>query len=76
MQPLESLLPVLGQLDLVALEFERAPQRLPHGPFVFDHQDLHVRIVAPEGEICVRTPCKQGLLREVLANVQLRLRPA
>ena len=30
-----------GELDLVPLELERAPQRLAHGPFVVDHQDLH-----------------------------------
>ena len=44
----ERLGAVRGELDLVALELERAPQRLAHGALVVDDQDLHVRIVARE----------------------------
>src|SRR6187200_1336001 len=40
---LERPLPVLGELDLVALELERSPERLAHGSFVVDYEDLHRR---------------------------------
>jgi hypothetical protein len=39
-----------GELDLVSLELERAPQGLPHGPFVVYDQDLHGPIVLVEAE--------------------------
>ena len=46
LEALERLVAVGSELDLVALELERAPQRLPHGPFVVYDQDLHGPIVA------------------------------
>ncbi len=45
-EPVQRLAPVGGELDLVPLELERAPQRLAHGAFVVDDQDLHGSIVA------------------------------
>ena len=45
LEPLERLRAVLGQLDVVALELEGAPQRLAYRALVVDDQDLHVRIV-------------------------------
>ena len=39
----ERLLAVGRQVDVVALERERAPQRLANRPLVIDHQDLHRR---------------------------------
>src|SRR6185312_4798707 len=74
LEALERLRPVLGQLDLVALELERAPQRLPDGPLVVDHQDLHRRIVAAEAEIRVRTPCKARHLRKLLSGSHVALK--
>ena len=76
LEPLERLRAVLGELDLVALELERAPQRLAHGPFVVDHQDLHERIVAPEAERRVRTPCTAASLRELLGDLHVVLKGA
>ena len=40
-QPLERLLAVARELDLVPLELERAPQRVAHGAFVVDDENLH-----------------------------------
>jgi hypothetical protein len=57
-EPLERLVAVLGELDLVALQLQRAAERLAHRPFVVHDQDLHVPIVASEAENCVRAPCK------------------
>ena len=45
-EQVERLLPVGRELDLVALELERAPKRLAHGPLVVHHEDSHARIVA------------------------------
>ena len=42
----ERLAAVVRELDLVALELERAPQRLAHGALVVDDQDLHGSILA------------------------------
>ena len=42
-EALDRLGPVGSQLHLVALELERAPQRLAHCAFVVHHQDLHGR---------------------------------
>src|SRR5207248_10547663 len=50
-----------GELDLVALEGKRAPQRLAYGCFVIDDEDLcavHVRIVA--GKIESELRASQG----------------
>ena len=41
LEPPKRLLTVLGELHLVALELESAPQRVPHCAFVVDHEDLH-----------------------------------
>ena len=50
----EGLQPVVGELDLVALELEGAAQRLAHRPFVVDDQDLHGSIVRIESENWLR----------------------
>ena len=68
-EPLERLVAVLGQLDVVALELERAAQRLAHGPLVVDDQDLHVRIVRDQREKFL-DPLLEQALREFLGNVQ------
>jgi hypothetical protein len=39
-----------GELDLVTLELECAPQGVPHGPLVVHDQDLHGPIVLVEAE--------------------------
>ena len=51
----ERLDAVVGELDLVALELERAAERLAHGPFVVDDQDLHGSIVRFESEKSLRS---------------------
>jgi hypothetical protein len=40
-KPLESLAAVGRELDLVALERQRALQRSTHGGLVVDHEDAH-----------------------------------
>jgi hypothetical protein len=50
LEAVESLVAVGGELDLVPLELERAPQGLSHGPFVVYDQDLHGPIVLVEAE--------------------------
>jgi len=40
-EPLERFRAVRGELDLVALELERTPQRLAHGRLVVHDQDAH-----------------------------------
>jgi hypothetical protein len=50
LEAVQSLVAVGGELDLVSLELERAPQGLPHGPFVVYDQDLHGPIVLVEAE--------------------------
>ena len=40
-QAVECLVPVTGELDLVALELERAAERIPHGGLVVDDQNPH-----------------------------------
>ena len=74
LQPLECLRAVLGQFDLVAFELQRAAKRLPHGPLVVHHKDLHVRIVAPEAERGVRSACTSRALRDFLGNLHAALR--
>ena len=44
-QPLDRLLAVAGQLDVVALELEGTAERIPDGGFVVDDEDLHTVIV-------------------------------
>ncbi len=39
LEPLERLATVDGKVDLVALELERAPQRVAHGTLVVDDED-------------------------------------
>ena len=46
-EPDERLVAVGGELDLVPLELEGAPQRFADRAFVVDDQDLHVPILAP-----------------------------
>src|SRR6266511_3554133 len=46
LEPVERLVAVRCELDLVALELERAPQRLANGPFVVDDENLHAPILA------------------------------
>ena len=62
LEPLERLDAVLGELDLVALELERAPQRLAHGPLVVDDQDLHGRIVRLKLKTRENSPAQRPLL--------------
>ena len=50
LQAVQGLVAVGGELDLVTLELERAPQGLPHGPLVVYDQDLHGPIVLVEAE--------------------------
>ena len=50
LEPLERLASVLGEVDVVALELERAAERVAHGRLVVDDQDLHGRIVRFESE--------------------------
>ncbi len=52
-QPLERLLAVLGELDLVPLELERTPQRLANGTLVVDDEDLH-------GPHCALSPQREA----------------
>ena len=52
LDPAEPVGPVDGEIDLVALEFERATERVTYGTFVVDHEDLHARIVGPESCLC------------------------
>ena len=40
-EPFERLLAVVRELDLVPLELERAPQRVAHGAFIVDDENLH-----------------------------------
>ena len=70
----ERLQAVLGQLDLVALELQRAAQRLAHGSFVVHNQDLHVRIVRVRREKFVRSAGERVLLRDFLDTSHLSLR--
>jgi len=41
LEAVKSLVAVGGELDLVPLELESAPQGFPYGPFVVYDQDLH-----------------------------------
>ena len=61
--------PVVRELDLVALELERAAERLAHRPFVVHDQDLHGSIVRIESEKSLRA----RTLREFLDAFRLVL---
>ena len=50
LEPVERLLTVAGELDVVALQLEGTAERLAHGAFVVDDQDSHASIVATEAE--------------------------
>ena len=50
LEAVQGFVAVGGELDLVSLELERAPQGLPHGPLVVYDQDLHGPIVLVEAE--------------------------
>src|SRR6266540_2358781 len=51
---------VRGELDVVALELERPPERLANGRFVVDNQDLHASIVRAEPERSVKSRAEKG----------------
>jgi len=60
LQFLERSLAVVGQRDLVALELERAAERLAHRPLVVHDQDLHGPIVRVDSEKSLRTSSRRG----------------
>ena len=47
LQPVERLGAVGGELDLVALQLQRAAERLAHRGIVVDDEDPHAAIVSP-----------------------------
>ncbi len=60
-EPLERLLAVACELDLVPLELERALEGFAHCALVVDHEDLH------RTELCARERAEAGRLSDFLA---------
>ena len=53
-QPIERLTTVGSHVDVVAVEGQRAAQRLAHGPVVVDHEDAHPAILPRTSEPILR----------------------
>ena len=57
----ERLLTVLGEVDLIPLELERATERLANGALVVDDEDAHC------AALCARVPPESRGLSDFLA---------